>query len=220
MRDKVNATSLVALGTAAVQQAVEPNGTYPSYIGSRFVLITLASTIANQWAGGYLFVTQGTGLPYNYRIKGNTAAATLLAANQVLIELAEPLQATLAASTTTYLTIMGSLYNAVELNAAAGTFAGSNSVAIGVTQATISANYYGWVCTHGVTSCLTDGTITDGAMLSASKKIVGAVQEFGVGTSSNTALAGYQYMFANQPVGFCINTGGDGYQSAIFLQIE
>ena len=214
--DNIYATSLVALGTSAVQQPGDPIGTYPSYIGSRFVLITKASTAKDQWAGGYLSICRGTGAPATYRIKGNTAAATQIAANQVLIELYEPLVASLAASTTTYISICGSLYNAVELNTAMGTYAASNSIAVGVTCAAISANYYGWVQTHGVIACLADGTLTSGCLVSASANIAGAVQQFGVGTTSNAS----NLLFKAQPVGYCVDLGADTYYAVINLQLE
>lgn len=215
--DNAYATSLVTLGTAATQQAGDPIGVYPSLIGSRYVLIVKASTAKDQWAGGYLSVCRGTGAPATYRIKGNTAAATINSvANSVLIELYEPLIASLAASTSTYLSITGSLYNAVELNTAAGTYAASNSIAIGVTQAAISANYYGWICTHGPTAVLADGTLTSGCLVSASAKIAGAVQQFGVGTTSNASNA----LFVNQPVGYCIDPAADTYYATVYLQLE
>ena len=217
MNDVIYATSMVTLGTAATQQATDPVGVYPSLIGSRYILMALASTAKDQWAGGYVNVARGNGLPYIYRIKGNTAAATINSvANSVLIELYDPLVASLAASTTTYISIMGSLYSALELCTAAGTYAASNSIGIGVTNATISANYYGWICTHGVCSCLADGALTSGGAISASAKIAGGVQQYGVGTTSNASNA----LFVNQPVGFCIDKGADTYQATIFLQIE
>lgn len=215
--DNAYATSLITLGTSATQQPGDPIGIYPGYIGSRYVLVAKASIAKDQWAGGYLSVCRGTGAPATYRIKGNTAAATVNSvANTSIIELYEPLVATLAASTTTYLSICGSLYNAVELNTAAGTYAASNSIAVGVTQATISANYYGWVQTHGVTAVLADGTLTSGCLVSASAKVAGAVQQFGVGTTSNAS----NLLFVNQPVGYCIDPGADTYYATVNLQLE
>ena len=226
--DNAYATSLVTLGTASTQQSNEPTGTYPSLIGSRYVLIVKASTAKDQWAGGYLSICRGTGAPATYRIKGNTAAATINAvASSVLIELYDPLQVSLAASTTTYISICGSLFNAVELNTAAGTYAASNSIAMGVTQAThttsgtaadygISANTYGWIQTRGICSVLADGTLTSGCLVSASAKVAGAIQQFGVGTTSNAS----NVLFVNQPVGYCVDPAADTYYATVFLQLE
>jgi hypothetical protein len=216
-QDVAYATSMVTLGTAGTQQSNETTGVYPSYIGSRYILIALASVVKDMWAGGYITIARGTGLPYCYRIKGNTASATLNSvANSVLIELYEPLQATLAASTTTYLSIVGSMFNYMELATGTGTAATTSYCAMGVSCATLTANTYGWICTHGVTACLTDGTVTAGCLLQSSPKIAGAVAQYGVGTTSNAS----NLLFVNQPVGCCIDPAADTYYSTVYLQLE
>lgn len=216
-QDVAYATSMVTLGTAATQQNYDPNGTYPCYIGSRCILIVLASVAKDQFAGGYITIARGTGLPYCYRIKGNTAAATVNSvASSVFIELYEPLVATLAASTATYLSIIGSMYNMIELNTGTGTMASTNYCTVGVSCSTLTANTYGWICTHGVTSCLADGTLTAGCLLQASPKIAGAVAQYGVGTTSNAS----NLLFVNNPVGYCIDPAADTYYSTIYLQVE
>ena len=220
-----HATSLVVLGTSAVQQGSDPIGVYPSYVGSRYVLITKATTKKDQWAGGYLSITRGTGAPAVYRIKGNTAAATLISASQVLIELYEPLVATLAASTTTYLSITASLYNYLELsqyNAAAATLpnivVGVAGAANTVTDNTfgIGANKYGWIQTRGVCPVLADGTLTAGCMVQASIAVSGAVSQYGVGTTSNASNT----LFVCQPVGYCIDPAATTYYATIMLELE
>jgi hypothetical protein len=215
--DVAYATSMVVLGTSATQQGGDPIGTYPSLINSRYILISLASITKDQFAGGYVTVARGTGAPYSYRIKGNSASATVNSvANSVIIELYDQLQASLAASTTTYLSIVGSPYNYMELCTGTGTMATTNYIGVGVAQATLAANNYGWICTNGVTTCLADGTLTAGCMISASAATAGAVQQFGVGTTSNAS----NVLFVNQPLGYCIDPAATTYYATIYLQAE
>jgi hypothetical protein len=210
-------TSLVILGVAATQQANDPIGVYPSYIGSRYVEITLASVVADQYAGGYIAISLGTGLPYTYRIKRNTASATVNSqSSAVFIELYEPLVATLAASTSTTITIIGSLYNDLYLNTAGGTAGTTGNITVGVSCANMTANTYGWVQTHGVTACIADGTLTTGCLLSASAKVAGAVQQYGVGTTHNSGNG----LFIYNAVGFCIDPAASASYAMIYLQLE
>jgi hypothetical protein len=186
-------------------------------IGSRFVVFTLASTIANQFAGGYLSTNVDTGKGYCYRIKSNTASATIGGnANAVLLELYEPLQ--VALDITTDISVIGNLYN--DLVKALVT---TNHIVVGVTvanmaTATTTTPVYGWICTHGVCTCLTEGTVTNGDMIQPSIKTSGAFCSYGVGTSTSDANAGG--MFGSQQIGFCIDKTANAGYSAIFLQIE
>lgn len=210
--------ALVIAPVVGLQQATEQNGTYPGMIGSRFVVFTLASTIVNQFAGGYLSANKDTGYGYTYRIKSNTASATVNSnANAVILELYSPLQ--VALDTATDISVIGCLYN--DLVKALVT---TNHIIVGVTcanfaTATTSAPVYGWICTHGVCTCLTEGTVTNGDMIQPSIKTSGAFCSYGVGTSGGDSGAGL-VLFGSQPIGFCIDKTATAGYSAIFLSIE
>jgi hypothetical protein len=205
---------LLIAPVAAMQRSDEPNGTYPGSIGSRFLWMTLASTVIDQFAGGYITMTKDTGVGYCYRIKGNTESATLNSnANIVVLELYEPL--VLATDLTTDCTVIGSLYNDVI-----AALCSTNHIIVGVTcrtmtGATTAAPKYGWICTHGVCSCLQDGTVTDGDIIQASLVTAGAFQTMGVGTTNSFSTAAGQ-----QILGYCLNKSATTQHATIFLQVE
>jgi hypothetical protein len=210
-------TSLVIAGVAATQQGNDPVGVYPSTIGSRWVEITLASVVKDQYAGGYLVIALGTGLPYTYRIKGNTASATVNSqASAVFIELYDPLIASLATSTATTLTIIGNPYMDVDLCTAGGTAGTTNNWGLGVAVRTLTANTYGWIQTTGPVGVFTDGTLTTGCAISTSAKTAGAIQQYGVGTTSNASNT----LFVYQPCGFCIDVTASASYSLCYVQFE
>jgi hypothetical protein len=186
--------ALLVAPAAAYQQPSDPPGVYPGAVGSRFVYYTLASTVINQFAGGYLSLNKDTGYGYIYRIKSNKAAATVNSvANLVLIELYEPLQ--VAIDATTDAGIVGSLYT--DMNAY--TIA-TNLLPVGVTQANMTANTYGWICTHGPCIVLQEGAISSGNVIVAAYTTAGAVSRAGLGTSNTSGS------FAYPIVGYCMQT--------------
>jgi len=200
----------IIAGSSATQQPTEQVGVYPGAIGSKYVLTTGSSTVKDQWAGGYLVINSTAGTGYTYRIKGNTAVATINGvANTVIIELYEPLVVALTASS--YVSIIGSLYSDVKASTAA-----TDYISIGVTQANMTANTYGWVCTHGVTGVLVDGTMTIGCMAQKSLVTAGAVAQYGVGTTSNASNT----LFVSQPLGWCIDPATSTAYGVIYLQVE
>ena len=189
----------VIMGTSATQQGGDAIGTYPSRINSRYVLVTGAGAVKDMYAGGYLSVGRGTGAGYSYRIKGNTAAATVNAvANTVIIELYD--QLVLALDASTYVSLIGSLYTDLIICTP-----GTNYLSVGVTQGNMTANTFGWVCTHGVTQCLVDGTITAGDVVQPSVATGGALQAAGVGSTDISALIGQNF------VGYCIDPAATTY---------
>jgi len=82
----------------------EPNNVYPGSIGSRYVLMTLASAEVDQYAGGYLSITDDIGEGYTYRIRGNDATDTTKSGD-VLFNLYDKLQVALTATTDVAITV-------------------------------------------------------------------------------------------------------------------
>ena len=140
-------------------------------IGATTVTITDASTLgsatADQYAGGYLHITDDAGEGYQYRIRGNTAASS----NAVDFSLYDGL--VVALTTASDVAITGNLYNSVH-----GATAGTDYIISGVTARTMQASYYGWVQTTGVATILADaGTaIAIGDNLTLSDGVADAVQ--------------------------------------------
>jgi len=126
---------------------------------------TVGSATLNQYAGGYLHITDDAGEGYNYRIKSNTAASS----NAITFTLYDGLE--VAVTTATDVAVTGSLwYNVV------GATAGTDYIIAGVTPMTFQANYYGWFQTAGVATILSDGAVAIGANLTLSDGVAGAVQ--------------------------------------------
>ena len=208
--DNPSTNALLIAPVSTYQQPNEPVGTYPGSIGSRYLVMTLASVIKDQFAGGYMNITKDTGVGYIYRIKGNTATGVgTPTATVILIELYDKLQ--VATDLTSDCSIVGSLYTDLVINSV-----GTNFVTVGVTMANMTAGTYGWVCTHGVTTCLQSDTMVGGDVVQASITVNGACMSLGVGSTgvSQVILTGGQNI-----LGYCIMTSANAQYATIFLQL-
>lgn len=186
--------------------------------GYKFVEATEAAVTSDQYAGGYLITTAGTGRGYSYRIAGNTktglgGANPGPASGNLRIELYDKLQASLTADTDVI--VIGSMYQNLENST------GSTDVLpVGVCMAVQAADDYGWVQTRGVCGVFQDGDIGLGRIVVASNVDAGGVAQIGEYTAS-ASLAG---AMADLPiVGWCIGTstdGANGIYVPIFLTLE
>ena len=126
---------------------------------------TVGSATADQYAGGYLHITDDAGEGHQYRIKSNTAASS----NAVTFTLYDGL--VVAVTTDTDVGVTGGLYYNVV-----GATAGTDGIIAGVTTRGLTSNYYGWVQTAGIATVLADGSIAIGDNLTLSDGVAGAVQ--------------------------------------------
>lgn len=185
----------------------EPGNIYPGSIGSHYVVITLASTTADQYAGGTLVITDDIGAGYSYRVKGNTATNDP-ATGLIRLQLYEPLQVALDA--TSDFSICGSLYANLEIATSA-----TDVALAGVTCSTmdVSAAAYGFIQRRGVVGVLTDATtVAVGSMCTLSDDTSGAIQLAG------GAGADYEDLIAESPLlGTCLIVGDSGGHSTIDL---
>jgi hypothetical protein len=135
---------------------------------------TIGSAGADDFAGGYLHITDDDGEGYTYRIKANTAGSS----NSVDLDLYDGLVA--AITTDTDYAITGNLYD--ELRGA--TAATDHNVSC-VTTITldVSANEYAFGQTWGVCTILSDGTTVGGGIAQLSDGVAGAVQPLAGGGS-------------------------------------
>ena len=186
--------AIVVAPSVTYQQPDEQPGVYPGAIGSRYVIITLASVIINQFAGGYFTVNSQTGYGYIYRIKRNTATDTP-ASGKILVELFDPIVVALTATST--MALIGSLYNDCV-----ATTATTQVVPVGVTMANMTANTYGWVVSHGPACVLQESSITTGQPIIMGYTTAGSVAKMGSGTTSTGSC------FPTPVVGYCLQTGG------------
>jgi hypothetical protein len=211
----VSTNALVTAPVVAMQMPSEPPGTYAGAIGSRYVWFVLASIVIDAFAGGYLTITKDTGVGYCYRIKRNTASATLNGtASTIILELYEPLQVALDHSSD--ISVTGSLFNdlVATLNSTDHIISGVTCAAM--TGATTAAPKFGWICTHGMCACLQDGTVANGDLIQQSSAVAGAFSTFGVGTTSNYLAD----LFLTPKIGFAVDQSADTQHGTIFLQLE
>ena len=164
-------------------------------IGATEVILTdsgtLGSATADQYAGGYLHITDDAGEGHQYRIKSNTAASS----NAVTFTLYDGL--VVAVTTDTDVAITGGLY--CKLVSATGA---TDYIASGVTPIAFTSGYYGWVQTGGIATVLADGTITVGQTLMLSDGTAGAVERFdGTDVAESHPIVGYA-TFAPDSTGY------------------
>lgn len=166
-------------------------------IGDTTVTVTLGGTAvtANQYAGGYLTIEEGTGLGISYLIASHPAQATTT--GNVVITLVDPI--IVALDTTSKASLVYNPYNGVIVNPA--TASGSP---VGVAVWALPTATYGWIQTHGVVACLNDSGTTIGLGVAPSASVAGAVKT----------------MAATIPqVGYAVNVGTDQKYCAIYLTL-
>ena len=161
----VSATLVVETDGAIVASS----GDYALSAGSSMVEITLGAGTENQYAGGYLQITDDAGEGHQYRIKSNTARGDTSSGN-VGFTLYDPIEVALDASATDLAIVGNPWYNVV------GATAGTDYIVAGVTPISFSANYYGWFQTAGIALILSDTAIAIGDNLTLSDGVAGAVQ--------------------------------------------
>lgn len=203
--------ALLVAPAVAYQMPDEQPGLYPGAIGSKYIIMTHASMIKDQFAGGYITMNLDTGYGYIYRIKGNTASNDPVS-GKFRIELYDKLQVAIDATTDSGL--VGSLYSdCIEATP------GTDYVTVGVTMANMTANTFGWICTHGICTCLQDGAVAAGDIIQIGITTAGAYQTMGIGTTNSfSTVAGLNIL------GYCVqvpatNSGVTSY-GTIFLQLE
>lgn len=127
---------------------------------------TITATV-NQFAGGYVAITDGTGAGYYYKITGNTAATGAVCT----IYLEEGLQTTLVAGTSDIDIIVSPFAEVVIWDRT-----NHSGVPLGVAAYPVTAEYYGWLQVKGPSNCLIDeGGILIGEEVYCSDDTDGAV---------------------------------------------
>lgn len=166
-------------------------------IGDTQITLTNSITLAaNLLAGGYLSVNITPGQGHVYRIKSNTAVS---GAAGCVITLEDPLRVALTTSSKVIFT----KHPYDEIVVVPGTPTG---VIVGVATHVITAAYFGWVQTHGVTSVLFTGTGVAG-------KAVGSLSG---GTAGSTAPC----IAATNIIGYNIGTSITTEYALVYLTLN
>ena len=195
---------------ALANQVISPasaNNTNDGTIGSKFVEINLdaatsdssADRTTNDYAGGYLTITSGTGLGYTYRIKGNTAS-DVPADQNIRMELYEPLQ--LAVDNTSDIVIVGSPFANVETADAAADVVISG---VSLSNMDVSVASFGWIQTKGIANISVDAAdVTLGDIVALSADAPGEI--YTIGDSITDAISYDE----EEIVGVALATTADG----------
>ena len=179
----INAAELVSQDVSATTVVetddivLGASGAFSPVAGSKKLQITLASASANDYAGGYLQISNdggdGIGEGIQYRIK-STSATGATTAGKVDIELYDPIKVT--CTTGSDIAIVGSLWYNVRGALGGAADATKDYIISGVSPIAFTANYYGWFQTAGVASISCDGALAVGVNLTLSDTDVGHVQ--------------------------------------------
>jgi len=195
----------------AYQMPGEQPGVYPGAVGSRYIIMTLASAAAHCFAGAKINITTDTGSigeGYTYDIVDNTATDNP-ASGKIRFQLAQPLQEAL--TTASDASIIGCLYNDLEVATT------TNAAIIGVTCTTmdVSEVAYGWIQTKGVVGILQDVNVaTIGAVATLSNITAGAVTIMG----GNSTYATYYGL--NPIVGYYCDVGDSAGHIPVKINLE
>ena len=172
-------------------------GVAAAAVGATSITISTSITLAaDLLARGYLSVNVTPGQGHVYRIKGNTAVS---AATGCVITLEDPIR--VALTTSSKVIVSAHPYNGIVVEP--GTPTGT---IIGVATHVITAGYYGWIQTKGVTSVLFTGTGVAG-------KSVGSLSG---GTSGSVAPA----IAGTNIIGTHMATGITGEYALVYLTLN
>lgn len=204
---------LFVASSSTYQMPEETSGVYPNMLGSRFMIITLASVQTDTYAGGYITITSGPASSREtYRIKGNTATNDPDSGN-FRLELYEKLK-----------TGVGAL-DAFEIspsrwaNLEASLPATGSDLPAGVSMIAITtAGDYGWVQTKGICGVLAgESTIVANRAVVMSTETAGAVDKYVVHAAGDTT----DLVRDLAPVlGFSVSNGSANHHVPILLNID
>ena len=150
-------------------------------IGDTTVTTTTTVTLTvNQLAGGFLVIESGTlGTGFTYRIKSHPAVTTAV----VTFTLEDPI--VVATTGTVNIDVHPNPYSGVIVTPTTTT-----SAPVGFAVYNVTAAYFGWLCTHGPTAALAQGTVTVGdGVIAAETTTTGAVVS--QGNDTHDAELGY-----------------------------
>lgn len=190
----VDSDNIVIAPASAV--AVQGETMKPGSIDSHYVEITLASVTADQYAGGYLVITDDTGEGFEYRIRGNSATDDPATGN-IRIELYDKIQVALDA--TSDIAINSSRWNNVE----GATTTDFDVCGIAVTNQ--DSGDFGWVCSKGAVQFLDSGGCTAGQAIAPSAT-AGALADAAAATENL--------------VGICLVAGDTGGHSVGKINVD
>jgi len=177
-------------------------------IGATSVVLTMPAgttvcTIVDQYAGGYLFVTNDTGQSYNYKIRKSSTAAAASTATFTL-EVTDPIVVALAAGTSDCCVRENAFF--AVLDRPAGTASGG--IPAGVANVAVSAGYYCWLQRKGEVNVLSGGTVTETGRPFACCTVEASFQAWDPILAAATATSGTTLSPVGEIWGYCTLAAG------------
>lgn len=127
--------------------------------------------VENEFKEGYVIVEETDDLGEVHRIAGSTTAPAN-GTGTLFLYPGDVFQVTVAvAAGSNVVTLIANPYRNIVISPASQ----PTAFTCGVASNLIAANGFGWIQTHGVASCLTDGTVIIGEEVRQSETIAGAV---------------------------------------------
>ena len=162
----LNGAVALATGLANIAAAKVSNDTNRSLdstsntaAGSTKITVSCGGSVtANQYAGGYVVINDGTGKGQVLEISGNSVDYTGGAAHAVDVYIHDSLPAAISTSDTK----VELVYNP-QANVVVHPGSSSSYVCAGVNETAVPAAYYFWSKVRGMTSVLSDGIIAKAA---------------------------------------------------------
>lgn len=160
----------------------------------------------NELAGGYVCTEETDDLGETHRIRANTITAASTTGTIYLFPDDSFQVAVAVAAGTNVITLVKSPHKGIIIHPARPT-----GMVVGIPQVVIAANEFGWVQTHGVASCVVDGTVVIGQQLRPSEDDDGGVAllDFDEATQADAGM-----------VGWCMEVVPDLDFGHIFLTLE
>lgn len=152
------------------EQVNETGSSIVAAVGAREVTINVgaAAISADTYAGGHLVTNDATGEGFTYRIAGHPAISS--AGGALTLQLLDPIQVALVASTSEVTLVHNPYRGVVEVASAV-------RKAAGVAMIDMTAAYFGWVKSKGACATLIGSAATSGARLMSDGSTAGAVTD-------------------------------------------
>ena len=189
-----------AMCIAPAATAVTANKLTAAAIGAKEITLELAGVTANQFADGYLHLTDDTGQAYTYGIKSNTASAATT--NLVTIVLYDELLVAIDATTDCVLT--ANPYGKVLLGTASAANKAIGAAVRASTAATAGVTQYFWVQKSGPASVLLANatSVAAGVNMILSGTAGGIAADADAGTTLGTEVVAIAISAAEDANGF------------------
>ncbi len=160
----------------------------------------------NELAGGYVIYEETDNLGEPHRIRANTATSSAGVGTIYLFE-GDSFQVALEVTGNDVITLVKSSFKDIIITPTSE----PTGMVVGIPQVVIAVNQFGWVQTHGVGSCLVDGTVFIAKQVRPSESISGAVAALDYDEADDADTGA---------IGWCMEVAPDTEFGHLFVALE